>query len=228
MAVLLTCGGMPSTMSKLLSDYAEGDIVKLKEDGALVDFYVAKHDYESGLNGAGRTLLVRKDCHSNIAWGSRVNGYTSYIDQILNNHVLDTGVEVSDSYKLLLAPNIQSSIGETTFYYTPKGGSSVSTLSRSVFILSLTELGKSYSNVNTEGSSLPIANKLHPAYINGSAVTQWTRSPHKTGTTTAASVTSTGGVNLDALSNKFGIRPAFTLPGNSEFDSETNEFKGVF
>lgn len=34
--------------------------VKLKENGTLVEFYVAKHDYESGLNGSGRTLIVRK------------------------------------------------------------------------------------------------------------------------------------------------------------------------
>lgn len=44
-----------------LDNTSVGSVVKLKEDGVLVDFYVAKHDYESGLNGVGRTLLVRKD-----------------------------------------------------------------------------------------------------------------------------------------------------------------------
>lgn len=38
-----------------LGNKSTGSIIKLKENGTLVDFYVAKHDYESGLNGAGRT-----------------------------------------------------------------------------------------------------------------------------------------------------------------------------
>ena len=60
--------------------------VKLKENGVLVEFYVAKHNYESGLNGSGRTLLVRKDCYDQRQWhGSNVNAYaTSAIDTWLN------------------------------------------------------------------------------------------------------------------------------------------------
>lgn len=34
-----------------LGNKSTGSIIKLKENGTLVDFYVAKHDYESGLNG---------------------------------------------------------------------------------------------------------------------------------------------------------------------------------
>ena len=48
-----------------LSDYAEGDLIKLNEGGSPVDFYVAKHDYESSLNGAGRTLVDRKSTRLN-------------------------------------------------------------------------------------------------------------------------------------------------------------------
>ena len=55
------------TTGKPFSELTEGDIVKLKENGTLVDFYVAKHDYESGLNGAGRTLVVRKDTYDDRA-----------------------------------------------------------------------------------------------------------------------------------------------------------------
>lgn len=228
MAVLMTSGGSINSMSmeKLLSDYAHGDIVKIKEADVPVEFYVAKHDYESGLNGVGRTLLVRKDVHSNFQWsGSQSNNYSGCtIDVKLNDTFLATGVGVTDSYKEILPPNVRDAIGQTTFYYTPKGGSSVTTLSRSVFILSLTELGKSDSYINTEGSALPIASRLVPAYYNGSTTTQWTRSPHKNGTTTAAAVTNTGGIKRDSLSNKFGIRPAFTLPSNSVFNPESNEF----
>ena len=34
----------------------EGAIITLNESGNPMGFYVAKQDYESGLNGAGRTL----------------------------------------------------------------------------------------------------------------------------------------------------------------------------
>lgn len=34
----------------------EGAIITLNESASPVEFYVSKQDYESGLNGAGRTL----------------------------------------------------------------------------------------------------------------------------------------------------------------------------
>lgn len=46
-----------------LNTITPGAILYLNENGSPVPFYVCKHDYESGLNGAGRTLLVRKDCY---------------------------------------------------------------------------------------------------------------------------------------------------------------------
>ena len=47
-----------------LGNKAVGSIIQLKENGKLVSFYVAKHNYENSLNGMGRTLVVRKDCYS--------------------------------------------------------------------------------------------------------------------------------------------------------------------
>ena len=48
-----------------LAEMAEGTLVKMNESGAPVEFYVAQHDYESELHGAGRTLVVRKYCSHN-------------------------------------------------------------------------------------------------------------------------------------------------------------------
>lgn len=81
-----------------LSSKSEGSIVKIKENGVLVDFYVAKHNYESGLNGSGRTLVVRKDCYDNRQWHTTpVNAYaTSAIDAWLNS-----------DYKNMLDPEIR-------------------------------------------------------------------------------------------------------------------------
>lgn len=188
-----------------LGNKSVGSIVKLKENGVLVDFYVAKHDYENGLNGSGRTLVVRKDCYDTRQWHtSNVNAYaTSAIDTWLNS-----------TYKNLLDADIRGVIGTTKIKYTPgNGNTTVGTLERAIFLLSVTELGRSTSYANTEGTALSIASSLQIAYLNGSAVVQWTRSPYTGGTNYAYYLRTDGGVGSYGSCNYTrGSRPAFTLP----------------
>lgn len=187
-----------------LGNKSVGSIVKLKENGVLVDFYVAKHDYENGLNGSGRTLVVRKDCYDTRQWHtSNVNAYaTSAIDTWLNS-----------TYKNLLDADIRGVIGTTKIKYTPgNGNTTVGTLERAIFLLSVTELGRSASYANTEGTALSIASSLQIAYLNGSAVVQWTRSPNTSRTYYAYCLYTDGGVHNYGCSNALGSRPAFTLP----------------
>lgn len=187
-----------------LGNKSVGSIVKLKENGVLVDFYVAKHDYENGLNGSGRTLVVRKDCYGARQWHtSNVNAYaTSAIDTWLNS-----------TYKNLLDADIRGVIGTTKIKYTPgNGNTTVGTLERAIFLLSVTELGRSASYANTEGTALSIASSLQIAYLNGSAVVQWTRSPYTYNTNSAYCLNTNGNVNLNYCSYTDGSRPAFTLP----------------
>ena len=187
-----------------LGNKSVGSIVKLKENGVLVDFYVAKHDYENGLNGSGRTLVVRKDCYDTRQWHtSNVNAYaTSAIDTWLNS-----------TYKNLLDADIRGVIGTTKIKYTPgNGNTTVGTLERAIFLLSVTELGRSASYANTEGTALSIASSLQIAYLNGSAVVQWTRSPFTNGTISAYCLNTYGNVVNYYCSSTFGSRPAFTLP----------------
>lgn len=187
-----------------LGNKSVGSIVKLKENGVLVDFYVAKHDYENGLNGSGRTLVVRKDCYDTRQWHtSNVNAYaTSAIDTWLNS-----------TYKNLLDADIRGVIGTTKIKYTPgNGNTTVGTLERAIFLLSVTELGRSASYANTEGTALSIASSLQIAYLNGSAVVQWTRSPYTGGTSNAYCLNTSGNVSNYNCNGTFGSRPAFTLP----------------
>ena len=187
-----------------LGNKSVGSIVKLKENGVLVDFYVAKHDYENGLNGSGRTLVVRKDCYDTRQWHtSNVNAYaTSAIDTWLNN-----------TYKNLLDADIRGVIGTTKIKYTPgNGNTTVGTLERAIFLLSVTELGKTASYANTEGTALSIASSLQIAYLNGSAVVQWTRSPRTFSANYACFLYTNGDVRSDHCRNTCGSRPAFTLP----------------
>ena len=186
-----------------LSTITPGAILYLNESGSPVPFYIAKHDYESGLNGAGRTLVVRKDCYDMRAFGSGINAYAgSALDSWLCN-----------TYLKLLDADIQAVIGTTKFYYTPgDGDNTVTTLQRAVFQLSLTELGKTASYANTEGSALPIARTLQIAYRNGSAVDQWTRTPNTYGASYVCYLSTRGNVNGNGVSFSLGSRPVFTLP----------------
>ena len=187
-----------------LGNKSVGSIVKLKENGVLVDFYVAKHDYENGLNGSGRTLVVRKDCYDTRQWHtSNVNAYaTSAIDTWLNS-----------TYKNLLDADIRGVIGTTKIKYTPgNGNTTVGTLERAIFLLSVTELGRSTSYANTEGTALSIASSLQIAYLNGSAVVQWTRSPYANDASRAYCLNTNGNVVNYNCYSTYGSRPAFTLP----------------
>lgn len=198
-----------------LGNKSTGSIIKLKENGTLVDFYVAKHDYESDLNGAGRTLVVRKDTYDDRVWDSgNVNTYASSdLDSWFNS-----------TYKNMLDADIRSLIGTTKIRCPPGNGNitvgtgtgniTVGTLERAVFALSLTELGQSHTFADTEGSALPIASTLRIAYRNGSPTTQWTRSAHTGFTSSIWWLNSDGGVGSGASSNSRGSRPAFTLPSN--------------
>ena len=187
-----------------LSTITPGAILYLNESGSPVPFYIAKHDYESGLNGAGRTLVVRKDCYDMRAFSTSNNAYAgSALDSWLCN-----------TYIKLLDADIQAAIGTTKFYYTPgNGNTTVTTLQRAVFQLSLTELGKSASYAKTEGSALPIASTLQIAYRNGSACVQWTRSPYAGNTGSVCYVDTNGNVDYGSCYSPRGSRPSFTLPG---------------
>lgn len=206
--------------SVTLGSKAVGSIVKLRENGTLVEFYVAKHNYESGLNGSGRTLLVRKDCYGLRQWS--LAGIYEYTASILGNFNNGT-------YKNKLPTDIQLAMGTTKFYCTQRATARVITMSASVFQLSATELGCSSHSVvrNTEGSTLPIASTLKIAYYNGSACDQWTRTPNKKYNNFAWAIASSGALKNDnyydhggtdvvtggnGTTTTAGSRPAFTLP----------------
>ena len=202
-----------------LGNKATGSIIKLKENGTLVDFYVAKHDYESGLNRSGRTLVVRKDCYDNRVWDSgNVNAYAgSDIDTWFNG-----------TYKNMLDATIRSLIGTTKIRYTPgNGNNTVGTLERSIFAMSLTELGESHSYANVEGSALPIASTLKIAYLNGNANTQWTRSPYTDYTDYAWRLGSGGSIYSGGCYYTGGSRPAFTLPSDLYVSDDGSVFQNT-
>ena len=200
-----------------LLEMAEGTIIKINENGAPVEFYLAKHNYEPNLNGQGRTLVVRKDCYDSRQWNS--TNSNAWANSSLRSWL-------NRGYKSVLEPWVLEMLGTTNYYYTPRGNASVSTRADTVFSLSGTELGKSGAIVGLEGSVLPIANVLQFSYLNGEAISQWTRSPvtDEQGRVWIVGTNGKiGGVACDELS---GSRPCFTLPATALVDQEFNLFGG--
>lgn len=142
--VTASAGGNSASCSFITAEYylsniPEGKTVLMDEGSNVVEFIVAKHDYESELNGAGRTLLVRKRYPVLMSWDSSWSAYAqSDINTWLNGEYLNT---FSSAQK--------EAIGSTTFYYTPGftamdfsvGSSKVSTMSKAVFLPSAHEFG---------------------------------------------------------------------------------------
>ena len=193
-----------------LGDIEVGTLVKLNENGSPVGFYVAKHDYETDLNGSGRTLLVRKDCYakSNGYSGASADFAGGYLDTLLN-----------DTYFPILDSGIQSKVLLTKFYYTHYADYdyTLTTLERKVFPLSVTEFGKSDTYANTEGSALPIASSLQIAQFNGIAVGQGTRTVHTNVQGYAYILTTKGTIsNVGKGNPSYYARPAFCLPAETK------------
>lgn len=180
-----------------LSTITPGAILYLNESGSPVPFYIAKHDYESGLNGAGRTLLVRKDCYD-----MRMFGYSgTYAGESLDKWI-------SGTYVALLDSGVRTEMEKTKFY------SNEATIQRAAFQLSATEYGFSGGGLWTvEGTALPIARTLRVAYRNGSKVVQWTRTER--GASYICIIGGDGSLSMNGgFKDFYGSRPAFTLPGD--------------
>lgn len=143
-----------------------GAILMIKENGALAKFCITKHDYESGLNGAGRTLIVKKGVWGEAtAFGTKETG-TSYASSVINEKLGIYANTVVDE-------RIRGEIKSIKIPITNGNGNvETTTMNARCFILSMTELGfkDNPTLFNTEGSVLPNANALR---VKG----QWTRTP---------------------------------------------------
>lgn len=202
-----------------LGSLVEGTLIKIQENGAPVEFYVAKQNYEEGLNGAGRVLCVRKDLYDQRQWNSTN-------DNPWENCTLRSWL--NGDYKGLFSANVQALMGTTTYYYTPENNhGNVSTRADSVFMVSVTELGKSEIWINVEGSVLPIAGTLQIARLNETPTTQWTRTRSTSDDIAAWAMTSSAAVEAIQCSNSHGSRPCFTLPSTALVDQDLNLIEEV-
>ena len=199
-----------------LGTKAAGSIVKLLENGSLVDFIVAHQgkpssgNYDDSCDG---TWLVRKDVHSKRTWDSSNNDYAnSDVRSWLNN-----------TYLNLLAADIKAAVKQVKIPYRPGSGTSTGVssgangLSCKVFLLSMKEVGLTPGYSPTEGATLSYfsagGNTARKANLNGSPAEWWSRSPHCYGGY-ACTVTTSGSSDFWDVYDSYGVRPAFILPSD--------------
>ena len=192
-----------------IGNLAEGSIIQIAEEGTLVDFCVAKHNYE----GTGRTLVVRKERSSSVASFSNVSTSNKY-----ESAKLDTFL--NETYLTRLDSKVQAAITEVPIKVTGKQSSSVYTINRKIFALSITEYGLSASGAATLGSALPVASAILPEKSSNGNST-WSRTAKYSSADAAFVVNKTDGALSGGVTNSQYYQPAFTLPTDYAYSDET-------
>ena len=226
MSVFFRRRGEPAELvtGKMLGDYAQGDTVYINENGSPVAFYVAKHDYESGLNGAGRTALLRSSTIGRYPINSSgVNEYAGgEVDAFLNG-----------DYLARFSPAARSLIGKTSFKYTTSanasaGNNTTTVLERAVFLTALNEVREgslmSPPVNNNEGTYMGLPSTITNALLSSIQIAAWTRSPCLTTSHSILNWTSAG-LSSNSSDIHKEIFPMLTLSAKAVFDEATNAWK---
>lgn len=215
-----------------IKDLAIGDgFVYLMEGSTKVKFYVLAHNYESGLNGKGRTLFCRE---SPATSGTHIaSGRYNYG---VNDNIEDTWYK--NTYVNKFSDEVLTLISTTKYIgnyvrmsYTQIGNPSKAvvnsdTYESSFFPLSTAEVGGSNFSDGSALSSAAISRLANILTRYGNGI--WTRSPSMTNTGTSTSgfperyyyangqyIYSTSGSSLSTAegtySSSYGYLPCFTL-----------------
>ena len=199
-----------------LGNLVEGTLITITESGAPVEFYVADHDYQSDLNGNGRTLMVRKNCYNRRQWDSNQSA-RDFLDSSIFSWL-------NSSYKALFSQSVKTMMSTTNFYYIVAAGTVYQQLSQgnsSVFLLSLAEMGFRESSPVTpvDGNTLPTSSVLAIANFSGTPTGWYLRTPY-TGRSDGVYYINSQGGRASAAPNGTQLcsRPCFTLPSTALVD----------
>lgn len=214
-----------------IKDLAIGDgFVYLMEGSSKVKFYALSHNYESGLNGKGRTLFCRES----------PAGSGTHTTSAKENYRVDSNNEdawYKNTYVNKFSGEVRKLIGMTKYIgqyvymsYTQTSNPSKvvvnsDTYESSFFPLSTAEVGGSNFSDGSALSSAAISRLANILTRYGNGI--WTRSPSMTNTGTSTSgyrvyyyangqyIYSTSGSSLSTAEGTYGSRygylPCFTL-----------------
>ena len=208
--------------SVALGTKSVGSIVKLKENGAAVNYIVVHQgrpssSYDTSCDG---TWLLRQDIAENRVWDSGNSNVLESSD--IQSYLNGTWINRYDT-------DIRNAIKQVKIPYRQNGGSSgtdrngANGLSCKIFLLSGREVGftnNESSYFPNDGSKLDYfisgntssAQQRRVANLNGSATSWWLRSPHTGSTDYVWRVYSSGNYYGWYANNSYGVRPALVLP----------------
>lgn len=190
-----------------LSQLAEGTIIKINQMGSPTEFILAKHNYQSDLNGPGRELIVKKDAFRSVKWSADTS------------NAWETSVARSEAngYKAWLSSSVQEYIGTTSYYYYNGSYSERAIISDGCFLLSFAELAPGAASYDRyDGQYLSTANII----LANSSI--WTRSSVATDWHSAWIVNDNNSAGTQDVQRTADIKPCFTLPSTcTVFDDLT-------
>ena len=205
-----------------ISELPVGSIVKTSVDGTLRDFLIVHQGLPSSLydDSCNGTWLLMKDVYETRQWHSY--DYSDYKTSSIHSYLNSTFLGLFDS-------NIKDAIKQVKIPYVNGAGNSAvasgaNGLSAKVFLLSGYEVGWTTSDSSyfpVDGAKLDYfaassgGNSKRIAYLNGSAVFWWLRSPYTVGASFVWHVDDNGPYSRYYASNPGGIRPALVLPSDT-------------
>lgn len=221
----LTGGGMPGPGpgpgGSAAGDLLVGQTVAIKESGTPIPYLVVHQgNPDAGLYDASceGTWLLRQDINSMRFYGSsRFYPYSSmpaYLDpDISGSATYGLDEKVKNSMKVVKIPYHESS------GYIMSGADGFSC---KAFILGAYEYGANTDfTLPDDGAALDYFKDNNSndriAYYNGQPVIHWTRSDRINGSTMCV-VSETGLLISNTISNSCGVRPAFILPYDYQFE----------
>ena len=199
-----------------------GSTVKIAVNGTLRDFLVVNQGIPSGStlydDSCNGTWLLMKDCYEQRQWHSWYSN--AYANSDIHSYLNGTFLNLVDS-------KVQNIIKQVKIPYKTNGNgdnlSGSNGLSCKIFLLSGYETGWDYISYLNDGARLSYfesgtgtsAVKKRIAYLNGTAVVWWLRSPQPNSGDNVYCIYSDGS-ELSTMENTTrGVRPAFVLPSET-------------
>lgn len=215
------------TPPRPISNFAVGDIVKIKESGADVDYIIVHQGnpdttlYDASCDGA---WLLRKDCVTQKDWNA--GGTTTYDTSAVNTYLNST------FYNLINASQ-RSIIKQVKIPYvtnTPDSGNPIIATGSSgfetyTFLLSAVETGGNSDGMPNDGIKLNwfVSGSSGDAGRVVSSGEWWTRSVYTYNARDPWKIDRSGAFNRgSAVDASMGVRPAFIIPSNTLVDSSGN------
>lgn len=201
-------------MLTALKDKSIGSIIKIKMDGTYDDFILTNLGApNSSYKNANGAWLTQKDIYTTVPFNNNN-------DQVYANSMFGS-TEFEQAYLSDVDSKLQPYILTPTLPITAGASIGATTITKKVFLLSITETGA--ATLSNDGSKLSYfsGNNSRIAYNgSGNAITWWTRSPNSDYSYGVYCVHANGDWNYYNASNSYGVRPTFIIDSSLLVDED--------